>query len=337
MNDDTPTMQQPEDDDRPAEGRPSEPPGPEPRRLTRASGDRVLLGVAGGLGRYFGIDPLIFRIGFAISIFFGGLGGLAYLLLAIFVPTDSEPDRAQRFGRRLKRMGFWRALGMVAVVAVAVVGLFALAGSAAFAVGLGWGVPVAIVIIAIGAILTFFAFRGGTRWLILPAVALAVGAGTAAATDLDLSGGIGEREYRPITAASIPADGYQLGVGRLAVDLRDLDWNRERVVHLKVDLGVGQADVFVPERVCVAGSTHTGIGESEVTGERNDGVDVDHSAAAGTTAVPRLVIDATVDVGQLRVINSDTADVDDPGYGYERFDEDTAPLQAAETSACATG
>ena len=42
---------------------------------------------------------MIFRIGFAISLFFGGLGGLAYLLLAVFVPTDGDPDRAQRVGR----------------------------------------------------------------------------------------------------------------------------------------------------------------------------------------------------------------------------------------------
>jgi hypothetical protein len=255
----------------------------------------------------------------------------------LFVPIDDEePDRAQRFGSRLKRMGFWRALGTIAVALIAVAGMFALAGSAAFAVGLGWGVPVAIVIIVVGASLTFLAFRGGGRWLILPAVALAIGAGAAAATDLDLKGGIGEREYTPVTAASIPADGYRLGVGRLAVDLRGLDWNRERVVSLKVDLGIGQADVFVPQRVCVTGSTHTGVGESQVAGERNDGIDVDHSAV-GSTSVPRLVLDATVDVGQLRVINSDTADVDDPGYGHAGFDEDTAPLRAAETRACGTG
>jgi phage shock protein PspC (stress-responsive transcriptional regulator) len=323
MNDETPTMNQPD----------------EPRRLTRSADDRVLLGVSGGLGRYFGVDPLIFRIGFAISIFFGGLGGLAYLLLAIFVPTDAEPDRAQRIGRRLKRMGFWRAIGMAAVAVIAFFALLALAGGAAFAVGLGWGVPVAIVIIVVGAALTFLAIRGGGRWLILPAVALAIGAGGAAATDLDLKGGIGEREYSPVTVASIPADGYRLGVGRLAVDLRNLDWNRERVVNLKVDLGIGQADVFVPRRVCVTGSTHTGVGESQVAGERNEGIDVDHLAAEGSTAVPRLVLDATVDVGQLRVINSDTADADDPGYGhgYQDFDEDVAPLRTAETRACETG
>ena len=37
--------------------------GPQPRRLTRSSSDKVIGGVAGGLGRYFDIDPIIFRIG----------------------------------------------------------------------------------------------------------------------------------------------------------------------------------------------------------------------------------------------------------------------------------
>ena len=121
-----------------------------PRRLLRSSSDRVLVGVAGGLGRYFGVDPVIFRIAFGISILFGGIGALAYLLLAIFVPTDGEPDRAQRLGGRLSRLGFWRGAGMVAIAALALAGLIGLAGGAAFAVALGWGVPVAILVIAIG-------------------------------------------------------------------------------------------------------------------------------------------------------------------------------------------
>jgi phage shock protein PspC (stress-responsive transcriptional regulator) len=337
MNDDTPTIEQPEGDDHTAGTERSEPPAPHTRRLLRSSSDRVLLGVAGGLGRHFGVDPVIFRIGFGISIFFGGLGALAYLLLAVFVPTDGDPDRAQRVGGRLQTMGFWRALGLVALALLALAGLFALAGGAAFAVALGWGVPVAIVIIAIGALLAVTAFRGGARWLIAPAVALAIGAGVAAAADLDFRGGIGEREYHPLSAKSIPADGYRLGVGRLVVDLRELDWSKSRVVQLKVNLGAGQADVFVPQRVCVAGSTHTGVGESEVAGERNDGFNVDQTAGAGSNAVPRLVINASVDAGQLRVINSDTASVDNPGNGPGPFHEDTAPQRTAEASACAAG
>lgn len=309
---------------------------PKPRRLMRSASDRMLVGVAGGLGRYFGVDPIVFRIGFVLSLFFGGLGALAYLLLAVFVPTDGEPDRAQRFGTRLQNLGIWRGLGLVAIAIVAFFGLAALAAIAAFAVGLGWGVPVAIVIIAVGALLALAALRGGARWLIPPAVALAIGGGVAAASDLDLTGGIGNREYHPVSPKSIPADGYRLGVGRLVVDLRDLNWQRQRVLPLEVSVGVGQADVFVPRSVCVTGTTHVGAGESEVAGELNDGVDVNHSPAANRSATPRLDIDASVDAGQLRVINSNTADVDTPGYGPPPLHEDTTPQRAAETRACAT-
>jgi phage shock protein PspC (stress-responsive transcriptional regulator) len=338
MNDDTPTTEQPDESGRPDDQTPTQAqePAARPRRLRRSSSDRVLLGVAGGLGRYFGVDPVMFRIGFVVSVFFGGLGALAYLLLAIFAPTDGDPDRAQRFGMRLRGMGFWRALAMVGIVLLALSALAALASGAAFVVGLGWGVPVAIAIIAIGAVLVLSAFRGGglAKWLIPPVIAIAVGAGTASAADLDFRGGIGERQHHPLSVGAIPADGYRLGIGHLVVDLRDLDWNKARVVHLDVSLGAGQADVLVPAHVCVAGTAHVGVGESVVTGERNDGIDVDHRAAAGTSAVPRVELDATVDTGQLRVINSDTADVDDAGQPY--FVED-APQRAAERRACATG
>ena len=39
-----------------------------PRRLLRSREDRVIGGVCGGLGRYFNIDPVLFRIGFAASL-----------------------------------------------------------------------------------------------------------------------------------------------------------------------------------------------------------------------------------------------------------------------------
>lgn len=65
--------------------------GPEPRRLTRSSTDRVIGGVAGGLGRYFGIDPIIFRIAFVALTFVGGVGVLAYIGLLAFAPSDGAP------------------------------------------------------------------------------------------------------------------------------------------------------------------------------------------------------------------------------------------------------
>ena len=33
-----------------------------PRRLTRSGSGRALAGVAGGLGAYFSVDPMLFRV-----------------------------------------------------------------------------------------------------------------------------------------------------------------------------------------------------------------------------------------------------------------------------------
>lgn len=56
------------------------------RRLYRDSDDMVIAGVASGLGHYFNLDPLIFRVIFIASLFMGGLGILIYIILWITVP-----------------------------------------------------------------------------------------------------------------------------------------------------------------------------------------------------------------------------------------------------------
>jgi phage shock protein C len=60
------------------------------KRLYRSSKDRVLWGICGGLGKYFNIDPVIVRVIFVISIFFGGLGIIAYIVMAIVVPNEDS-------------------------------------------------------------------------------------------------------------------------------------------------------------------------------------------------------------------------------------------------------
>lgn len=61
------------------------------RWLRRSRADRMVSGVAGGLGEYFGVDPVIFRVLFAVLSFFGGVGLLMYGLAWLLVP---EPDVA---------------------------------------------------------------------------------------------------------------------------------------------------------------------------------------------------------------------------------------------------
>jgi phage shock protein C len=59
-----------------------------PRRLTRSTTERKLGGVAGGLAEYFGVDPNVVRLGFIVSLAFGGAGFFAYLAALAFVPAD---------------------------------------------------------------------------------------------------------------------------------------------------------------------------------------------------------------------------------------------------------
>lgn len=57
--------------------------------LRRSRRNRVLLGVCGGLGEFFGISAFWFRLAFLIALIPGGVPGvLAYLLLWLIVPSE---------------------------------------------------------------------------------------------------------------------------------------------------------------------------------------------------------------------------------------------------------
>lgn len=57
------------------------------KRLYRSKSDVVVGGVASGIAAYLGIDPVIVRIVFFISMFFGGAGIFAYVVLWIGIPA----------------------------------------------------------------------------------------------------------------------------------------------------------------------------------------------------------------------------------------------------------
>lgn len=56
------------------------------KRLYRSNTNRILFGVCGGLGEYFGIDPIIFRIIFVALTLGAGTGAIIYIVLALIVP-----------------------------------------------------------------------------------------------------------------------------------------------------------------------------------------------------------------------------------------------------------
>jgi phage shock protein PspC (stress-responsive transcriptional regulator) len=71
-----------------------QPPASGARVLRRSRTNRVAAGVASGLGEYFTVDPVLFRVLFATSAFFGGAGILAYLLAWAAIPEEGTEHAA---------------------------------------------------------------------------------------------------------------------------------------------------------------------------------------------------------------------------------------------------
>jgi phage shock protein C len=66
--------------------------GGEARVLRRTRDDRVLGGVCGGLGRYFGIDPVLLRIAFVVLAIAGGGGIVVYVVAWILIPEEKPGE-----------------------------------------------------------------------------------------------------------------------------------------------------------------------------------------------------------------------------------------------------
>src|SRR5690348_3588736 len=105
--------------------------GQRPQRLLRrSSDDRVAAGVAGGLGEYFGVDPVLFRVLIATAAFFGGAGVLAYLVAWLAIPEQGTVNAP------IDRFIAWLRRRHVPVWLVAVV-----AGVVLWAVAFSWWAP----------------------------------------------------------------------------------------------------------------------------------------------------------------------------------------------------
>ena len=57
--------------------------------LRRSRSNRIIFGVCGGLGEFFGISPFWFRLAFLISLIPGGIPGIfIYLILWLIIPKE---------------------------------------------------------------------------------------------------------------------------------------------------------------------------------------------------------------------------------------------------------
>ena len=60
----------------------------EDKQLRRSKTDKMIAGICGGLGKYFGLDPTILRLVFVLLLIFAGTGLLAYLIMWLVIPYE---------------------------------------------------------------------------------------------------------------------------------------------------------------------------------------------------------------------------------------------------------
>jgi len=72
------------------------------KRLFRDRENATIGGVCSGLGAYFGLDPVIFKIGFVITALLGGSGGFIYIIMLFVIPeAKTTAEKLQMRGEKV--------------------------------------------------------------------------------------------------------------------------------------------------------------------------------------------------------------------------------------------
>jgi phage shock protein PspC (stress-responsive transcriptional regulator) len=269
------------------------------KRLERSSDDKWLAGVCGGLGRYFDLNPAVFRLGLVVLTLLGGAGVLVYLAAVLVIPAEGKQSiAAEALAERRDRP--WAIFGLgLAVVAIAV--LLSHANSWP-SIGAGW------IVLLLAGLAVLWASRSERRGRrILIAVTAVFGAfvvlfAAAVVTafswfNVSLGDGVGDHVYAPVTASAVQPS-YELGIGNLKVDLSRVPLTTP--MHVKARVGIGELKVIVPTFASVVVNAHAKAGDLYVLNRHDDGRNAFVHAGDGNI----LYLDARVGAGRVDVVRA---------------------------------
>ena len=172
------------------------------------------------------------------------------------------------------------------------------------AADLDWDLILPIGLILVGIALSIAGWQGrGRGGLIAIGVILTVVLTIGTVVRVPLAGGIGDRTERPRTFEATRG-GFELAIGELTVDLRDLPTGGGVPMEARIEaaVGIGQLVVLVgPDIPCVATHAEAGLGEVVVFGEREGGISPEYRTEVVCTEPPVLNLDVSVGLGQVEV------------------------------------
>lgn len=285
---------------------------PSPRRLYRPRGERYLAGVCAGLGRYFDLSPAIYRIAFVVLALAGGTGILIYVAAWAVMPEEGVEDSwASAFLRRHRdhpsRLIGLGLIGFALVLTLSEARFWPSPGNLWLAlvllvVGIGWWQlserrPVSAAEDATAPRgrrrRGLFVLLGLFLAVVLAALALAF------TVSVPLSSGVGNRDLAPLSASTLHSS-YELGIGTLTLDLRDVRFP-VGVTHVRTHVGIGELHVVVPQGVTVELDGHAQFGDVRLLGTDSNGTHVRQELVQRTGTGRVLSLDARVGIGQVRV------------------------------------
>ncbi|WP_225978090.1 PspC domain-containing protein [Gandjariella thermophila] len=205
-------------------------------------------------------------------------------------PAEPEP-RPRRFPVGLLTSG----------VALLVVGASVLVGQLVAGTWLTAPHVVGLVLGVLGLGMVAGSFLHGGRGLIVLAVPLSVAGFVLTAASLDHWDGAGDRVYTPTVAQQV-LPSYHLSAGNNMLDLRQL--TGDAVTRTGVDLGVGNAEVRVPENADVEVHCTAHLGNVDCLGHQSSGTnprqDVTDAGPDGPGG-PKLILDVHTGLGNVEV------------------------------------
>jgi phage shock protein PspC (stress-responsive transcriptional regulator) len=287
----------------------------------------MVSGVCGGLGQYFDVNPVFYRVGFVVLTLLGGAGLLVYGAAVLVIPFEGESESiASDILRNHRR----RPVALVGLVLVAVAGIVLLSH-------IPWHFHsdpfwLVVLVVGVGVLWTqrgsaagapppsaampgegttavvppVSAPRRGWHWLKLLLVTLGVivalalaSAAAFVAPFLHLGDGVGSRSYQPAVVAAVQSQ-YRLGIGNLDVDLSHVSFG-SKPTTVELRLGIGKMRVMVPHDATVLVHARVAWGDSWILGNRQSGHAV-HADVGDPQS--RLVLDAHVGIGRVEVVRA---------------------------------
>jgi phage shock protein PspC (stress-responsive transcriptional regulator) len=267
--------------------------------LRRSRSNRMLAGVAGGLGAYFELHPAVFRVSFVVLTLMGGAGILIYVAAALVMPDEGNEDSAATAAFRRRRPWVLVVLGLMAVVLLAL-----LSEVPVWPQGDAW--PFLLIAGALALWLTWFAVAGVRRgWLravgfVVASVAVllvVLVAAFLATFDVHLGDGVDERTVAPASVDALDRR-YVLGIGELVFDLRSVEFPLGET-RLDVRVDAGRIHVLLPDDVALRAVTEARLGEIDLLGRRVEGWEVDEEV--DETGLRVLVLEAEVGIGEIEI------------------------------------